>query len=156
MNPLEQILNYEATGIAVLDADRGFHVPGGVRDYMLTRAQEWTRDDDLIAEWLEDGRLTAEKKECFRNAAENAIANPELTYVEGYAMPQVVDMPMAHAWNVDADGNVIDPTWENGGKAYYGIEFETAELCALLIKTEHYGFLCRMYDRKVREALGIE
>lgn len=55
--------------------------------------------------WGPKGRL----KECFRNAWLLAEANPgELTYVEGYATSLAV---CHHAWVIDPDGKVQDPTW---------------------------------------------
>jgi hypothetical protein len=43
-----------------------------------------------------------------------------VTYVEGYA--QAI-LPVHHAWNVDAQGRVMEVTWEEPGVAYFGIEF---------------------------------
>lgn len=63
----------------------------------------WTPYD--AERWGEKGRL----KECFRNAYRKAIDHPELTYVEGYAT--VNGLPVHHAWLLDPDGNVQDPTW---------------------------------------------
>lgn len=43
-----------------------------------------------------------------------------LRYIEGYATGVI---PVQHAWNIDADGTLIDNTWMNGGLAYFGVEF---------------------------------
>jgi hypothetical protein len=58
---------------------------------------------------------------CYQNAYHLVIDHPDLTYVEGYADS------MKHAWCVDAQGNVIDPTWTRlkHAKTYYGIAFNT-------------------------------
>jgi hypothetical protein len=32
-------------------------------------------------------------------------------------------IPVLHAWNVDAEGSVIDSTWEPVGSIYFGIVF---------------------------------
>lgn len=56
--------------------------------------------------WGPKGRF----KECFRNAYRWAIKwDPELTYCEGYATG--TGFPVHHAWLIDPDGNVQDPTW---------------------------------------------
>ncbi len=47
-----------------------------------------------------------------------------LAYAEGYAISENVEMnPTLHAWCVDRDGTVYDPTWKNG-RAYFGIAFK--------------------------------
>lgn len=55
-------------------------------------------------------------KECFTNAFNLAVhdESSRFTYVEGYAYTPGV-MACTHAWVIDADGNVIDPTWRDGG-----------------------------------------
>ena len=61
---------------------------------------------------------------CFANAG--ALAKKKLsrlTYVEGYATAII---PVLHAWCVDPDGGVVDPTWDDGvGVAYFGVAFAT-------------------------------
>src|SRR5216684_4697510 len=57
--------------------------------------------------------------ECFRNAfLTMRIAG--LQYAEGYAVTGGKH-PVLHAWNIDAEGSVIDSTWEPVGSAYFGI-----------------------------------
>jgi hypothetical protein len=80
---------------------------------------------------------------CFENAAKLALADEDLTYVEGFAVPGEMGMfPLHHAWVVDEDDNVIDPTWsmpEHG--SYFGVKFSMIELSAALLKNEHWGIL---------------
>jgi len=63
---------------------------------------------------------------CYANCQRLVLKNRSLTYVEGYAMAQGVSIPLQHAWLVDANGYVIDPTWETPGCCYLGIAFRTA------------------------------
>lgn len=44
-----------------------------------------------------------------------------LTYVEGYAIAHDVPFPVNHAWLMDEDEFVIDPTWERPGLVYFGV-----------------------------------
>jgi hypothetical protein len=47
-------------------------------------------------------------------------------YVEGYACSAAVGFPFVteHAWLVDTDGNVVDPTWDDPQhSAYFGVPF---------------------------------
>lgn len=60
---------------------------------------------------------------CYSNAARYAREHL-LTYAEGYALPDGVDFPLAHAWCVRPDGTVVDPTWaDKPGRAYIGVAF---------------------------------
>ena len=67
-------------------------------------------------------------KYCFDNAYRLAArSRGRLRYVEGYATTYI---PMHHAWTVDRDGNVVDPTWEYDADSrlgadtpYFGTEF---------------------------------
>ena len=59
--------------------------------------------------------------ECFRNAFLTMVRTG-LEYAEGYAVVSG-KVPVLHAWNVDAEGSVIDSTWEPVGSIYFGIVF---------------------------------
>lgn len=69
------------------------------------------------------------KKLCFMNAFNLATRRPELTYVEGYGCWSFPGM--LHAWCVDAEGRVIDPTWR-----YTTAQAPTVEYLGLPMKTE--------------------
>lgn len=68
---------------------------------------------------------------CFDNAthllvARKAAGDNSVRYAEGYAMDAEVPVPMQHAWLVDANDKVIDPTWRNtDDNLYFGIVFDT-------------------------------
>src|ERR1700731_952818 len=57
--------------------------------------------------------------ECFRNAFLTTMRTG-LEYAEGCAVVGS-KIPVLHAWNVDAEGYVIDTTWEPVGSIYFGI-----------------------------------
>jgi hypothetical protein len=59
--------------------------------------------------------------ECFRNAF-LTMMRTGLQYAEGFATVGS-KIPVLHAWNVDAEGSVIDSTWEPVGSAYFGVVF---------------------------------
>ncbi len=60
---------------------------------------------------------------CYSNSALKASAEG-LIYVEGYAMPKGL-IPISHAWCVDDEGKVYDPTWDVGyGVSYFGVPFD--------------------------------
>ena len=67
--------------------------------------------------------------ESFVNAVMNAAAK-ELEYVEGYAVRESFSSPVLHAWNSDADGFVVDTTWQPLGIAYFGVVIPRAVVLA--------------------------
>lgn len=64
-------------------------------------------------------------KRCFANALELALAHPELSYCEGYAMRGDLPLAIYHAWCVDHEGRLVEPTWEtpDPSASYIGITF---------------------------------
>ena len=79
-------------------------------------------------------------KECYKNAALAVLDNPKLTYVEGQMAFHGV--PIDHAWCVDQQGNVVDPTVKDGeDTAYFGIPISTEYLKRQLLKQKVYGIL---------------
>lgn len=78
---------------------------------------------------------------CYKHAAHLAIRNPDrYTYVEGYGLSVI---PVQHAWCVDADGNVVDPTWKNPeDRGYFGVKFKVETLERYLVQQGVYGLLC--------------
>jgi len=78
-------------------------------------------------------------KECYNNALDLALAHPNLTYVEGYAMGVI---PTPHAWCVDSQLNVYDPTWKaDYGQRYFGIPFKTRFVLDTVMAKGTYGVL---------------
>jgi hypothetical protein len=63
-------------------------------------------------------------RECFRNAAALALRKPDIyMYVEGYAVNRWIAMhTVAHAWCINSDNFVVDPTWDEGTE-YFGVPF---------------------------------
>lgn len=83
----------------------------------------------------------AQAKKCFQNAFELANSNPELTYVEGFAVPDFVPIPIHHAWTVDKQGKVVDNTWKTPGAEYMGVPFELPFIYKVQTETEQYGVM---------------
>lgn len=88
---------------------------------------------------LPKGYRRGTPKQCYANAYRLVDSDPDLTYVEGLALPDFVDIPIAHAWAVDKNGNVIDNTWKTPGVSYIGIPFTTDFLHEVASETGVYG-----------------
>lgn len=69
---------------------------------------------------------------CYSNTLALISAYPRLRYVEGYAMPWVGDRagrPSLHAWAINSNGRVWDPTWPDPeSSAYFGLEMSLADV----------------------------
>ena len=81
-----------------------------------------------------------QQKLCFMNAFQLATSHPDkYTYVEGYAHPGFMPLPIHHAWVVDNQGKVIDNTWETPGDAYFGVHMPLKFIMQRADKTGVYG-----------------
>jgi hypothetical protein len=95
-------------------------------------------------------------RECFKNATELALLRPHLRYCEGIAMPARLNLPVEHAWCVDAHGGVVDITWENPESCvYFGLPFAREFVWGTAMKTGECGILRRGEEfRKLLLAAG--
>lgn len=82
--------------------------------------------------------------ECYRNSQLFVMDNSEFTYCEGWAISARLPIPLQHAWVIDGDGKVIDPTWDDEAH-YYGIPFETEFLVDFTLNVGYYGILGNDY-----------
>lgn len=93
------------------------------------------------------GTKFGEPKMCYLNAANHAIFDPAVTYVEGYASMKLDgggEFPAQHAWCVDSEGRVIDRTWTTPGTEYFGVAFKTKYVREMMLKTKVSGVLYNM------------
>lgn len=87
----------------------------------------------------DDVHGTQPKKQCYRNAFMAVLENPELVYVEGIAFPKGI-IPLDHAWTMNKNGEVFDPTW-NDGEAYFGLPIKKEYLMEQTLKNKKYGII---------------
>lgn len=80
-------------------------------------------------------------RECFKNALDAAACVDDLTYVEGYALPHGLPLPILHAWCIDNAGALIEPTWNEPGAAYLGIPFALSFVFDTVCRRNRYGVL---------------
>src|SRR5258708_36423613 len=76
-----------------------------------------------------------EIRHCYKNAFQTALEE-SFVYVEGYALSASHNLPLLHAWNLDAEGFVVDRTWNPYGRVYFGAVFPLAVV--RVKKGKHY------------------
>lgn len=79
-------------------------------------------------------------RECFKNAYRLADSL-SIAYVEGFALTAGLSIPFAHAWCVDDDGALLEPTWLTIGIAYLGIPFSLPFTSKTIAQRNRYGVL---------------
>ena len=108
-----------------------------ISDFILKNGKAYTADMD----WIVRTDFTFAKgktKECFTNTFNfvESIGEENFKYVEGYAYS--IAIPMLHAWAVDENGWVFDPTWKDG-KAYFGVEFPLDYVRKIILQRKRWG-----------------
>src|SRR5579864_9157327 len=104
----------------------------------LTKRLAWLQENGREMPWRArpSGFPQCRAGHCFQNCANLAIACPQFAYVEGLALVETCSDErnawhstiwrpdlgqfsrlLCHAWLLDREGYVIDPTWSEGG--YY-------------------------------------
>jgi hypothetical protein len=85
-----------------------------------------------------------EKHGCFMNSLHLAF-DPAMTYVEGKVSCHGV--PLDHAWCIDGNGFVIDPTLEDKGQTleYFGIPFQLEYVKRVVVAHQTYGSVLDYY-----------
>lgn len=69
-----------------------------------------------------------------------------IAYCEGYAIPDGIGIPMAHAWLLDVEQrHVVETTWDKPGVDYFGIAFTRDYTINATLKRKYYG-LIETYD----------
>lgn len=82
-------------------------------------------------------------RECYRNAGALVIdsVEPRYAYCEGYAMRGGL-IPVHHAWCLDEQGCVVDPTWPHDEKSeYLGVALSRDALLRNCQETGTWGVL---------------
>lgn len=93
---------------------------------------------------LPDHIARGEMKQCYMNAGRLARDRPEFSYCEGYAKRAGL-FPLHHAWCLDADGVVLDPTWPyDPDNEYWGVSLDTAFMLKATTASGVWGVLSEM------------
>ncbi len=87
--------------------------------------------------------FTGKPKSCYQNCTSALLKYPELSYCEGFAISNEVSIIIAHAWLVDCNSFVVDPTWNEDFTdcTYFGVVFANEFVREIALKTKCYGIL---------------
>lgn len=102
-------------------------------------------DGPVVAPIATDDALgVMEEQRCYSNCYDAALEYADYTYVEGVALASWA-IVVRHAWLVDPDGRIIDPTWVNldlgdGTATYFGVRFTDDFLLAHTLSTGLHSF----------------
>jgi len=102
-----------------------------------------------IAQPLPAGVRRMPAQQCFRNAFLLIDRHPDLglTYCEGYVMLPEIALPIHHAWCIDAENRVVDPTLRTPEQnAYFGVPVDRVEHVALALKRN--GIVCVLVNER--------
>lgn len=102
-----------------------------IEDFILKNGRKY--------EYVMPGVKRGKMGECFKNAW-HLMGGKGLTYVEGYAISGNLPIPILHAWCVDKNGIVYDPTWQDG-KSYFGVPFSTKFVYSTAMKRKRFGIV---------------
>jgi len=83
-------------------------------------------------------------KQCFQNCYQALWDYPEFSYCEGFALKNNMSIALSHAWLVNDNMEVIDPTWTketSAEVAYFGVVFTKKFVMETAAKTKCYGIL---------------
>lgn len=115
------------------------NVPMGYASTPAHLIIEYGREYHVTDRTFEGKRGTPQS--CYANAGRLALEGDGLTYVEGYVT--FAGIPIEHAWVIDGDGNVIEPTLKpEGVVGYYGVAFDTNFLRLTVLRTKMWGIIC--------------
>lgn len=124
----------------------GIRPPKGMRTpAMLLRDYGKVMPFDAVASFM--GKRGT-KKQCYANAGRIAL-DGNMTYVEGYV--SIYGVPVAHAWVLNKQGMVIDPTLDSHKSIleYYGIPIQADYLRQTVLRTKVWGVLDVMNNRNI-------
>jgi hypothetical protein len=109
--------------------------------FVFDLGQVWTPQQ------LPEEYMQMTPKACYENAATLVMDDPDLRYVEGFALSERGILPVMHAWAATVDGRVIDPTWDNpAGATYLGVEIPICAVQTMQLVTGFTGFFGNDYQ----------
>ena len=105
-----------------VDFKRGQYSGKSQEQFVLEHGRSFTPQSYRLADWGFKGV----PKRCFANTYALVKQHPDkLRSVEGYGLLEQFNIAIPHAWAIDSQDRVIDPTLVSGVRDYYGVVFDT-------------------------------
>lgn len=98
-------------------------------------------------------------KQCYANCADKVVGDARYMYAEGLGVcgRLSVQIPLSHAWCVDANNNAHDPTWGDAkGNIYVGVKFSTEFLLDFSERTRMSSIFESLYALRMSPAKARE
>lgn len=104
-----------------------------------------TKHGKVYTDFSPKGYPMGKMGQCYGNSRRLAkLCDDEFTYVEGYAVPAGVGIPLAHAWCIDTEGRIADSTWKDGTH-YFGVPLNNTLVESVAVKTRQLGVFCNLW-----------
>jgi len=102
-------MNLQEFCLTEIEAYRKFNQPKGLmfKEWFYNNSKKFTKVNEELSRKISEDE-NCKIKECYRNAWISTVCNSHLKYFEGYVAS--MSIPIPHAWLVDTDGMVVDPT----------------------------------------------
>jgi hypothetical protein len=100
-----------------------------IEEFIYENGKEFTEIVEVNKKYF--GKM----KECYKNALLLSVEEQDLFYCEGFATFRTLPLPLLHAWCVDKNRKVYDPTWTDGTE-YYGVSFDREFVFARILKNK--------------------
>jgi len=128
-------------------------------DWFYTNAKEFEKPNQELSQiWAK--QIHSEIQKCYLNSWRVLVKDytDDLRYFEGFLIDHALgDLPFSHAWLVNTNDQVIDPTLEPLGKklkinaylskSYYGMELNKTWVIKTAIKLKRTGdFIFDYYE----------
>lgn len=146
-----------AEGICQMQADAWEHFSKQEREsIVVTSLESWVAmygGKSFEFEPRPDWQERLEPNHCFSNCTDLVMSGDGLTYCEGYVMFGEVPILIHHAWVVDENGRLIDPTLPEDDRdpTYFGIEIPPHILMRAVESEGTYGVLDKKVGRELIE-----
>jgi hypothetical protein len=123
-----------------LDSVEGFLLPFG---------------EEFSDAYLPDHLEVMEPRMCFMNCFELAGMMDDLTYCEGFVLLASLPIPIHHAWCVDEEGRVVEPTITEALEelTFFGVRLPFGAVNEVVEDTETYSVLFKRFGHEVVERI---